>query len=406
MEDDTEAGGAGMNSGGGIHGLDGQIEIVSVFLVNQLDDLDDEFRSIGMDDEDLMILDVISELVHIIHDLFKGRKTAEHFSDGIHSSLVIDGDDRLDGKDCSHGRRKAGQTAGSLEEFEVVDESEKGIVFYEIVFGNIEDLFQALSFLVKLSDLFEYDKGQSGDSLCVEGVDRSFGIFFFENLDGDVHGVEGAGELAGEMDIEDVVAFLEFGLEVGNIFLGRKTGCLGNVAIAKPVIESVGVERLFGFVGEDFFAVDSVGHRNQPISVFLRDFRANVAVRIGKQSQILSSHVLSSFNERHFISSILKQYLFKKRTNVSKGRKWNTKKKECINNLPIRWIVILYTSAEKGGGLLKVYVLHLILQQSVSYEKRIDAERHDGEEIPFDIVGKENRPASVKDQSPTIENGP
>ena len=68
-----------MNSGGGIHGLDGQIEIVSVFLVNQLDDLDDEFRSIGMDDEDLMILDVISELVHIIHDLFKGRKTAEHF---------------------------------------------------------------------------------------------------------------------------------------------------------------------------------------------------------------------------------------------------------------------------------------------------------------------------------------
>ena len=55
---------------------------------------------------------------------------------------------------------------------------------------------------------------------------------------------------------------------------------------------------------------------------------------------------------------------------------------------------------------MKVYVLHLILQQSVSYEKRIDAERHDGEEIPFDIVGEENHPASVKDQSPTIENGP
>ena len=272
-----------MAAGGGIH-----IHIFDTlraeFVFDHLAHLMGDVRGVGMADTDPVLMDIVAQLRHHIHQMGHGLEPAGLRSHGNHFPFLAHVDDGTHADQGSHGGGQPAYTAAAAEELEVVGKEVHGKMIHFFL-GPLQDLVQGFSGLHKVSHLPRDVVADGGNAFGVDFLETGSGIFLLQLCDGLVHDVEGVGHGPGEVYVEDVVAFLEVFFEVADIPLFGNGAGGGQNACTQCVVESVGVECLEIFVGIDRFCVDAVGHRDQRVTVFSRNGGRDVGVGVCKDAK-------------------------------------------------------------------------------------------------------------------------
>ena len=227
------------------------------------------FRSVGMADANPVFLQVTAQFSHLAEQEVDGLGPALGGADGNHLAFLAHVDEGTHPNQGAHGGGKASYTAAAAEELEVIGKEIHGEMVY-LHGGPGQDFVQGLAGLHQVSHLAHDGVADGSDALGVNLFETGGRVLLPQLGYGLVHGVEGIGHGAGEVDIENLVSGREVLLEVLDVlFLGDGAGG-GQNAATEPVIEGMRVEGLEINVRIGGPGLDAVRHGDEAVPVFGR----------------------------------------------------------------------------------------------------------------------------------------
>ena len=237
-----------------------------------------------MSQSSLASSDVVAELFHGLNETVHRVRSAALLADADHLALVVHADDRADAEERSHRRGDAAHASAALEELEIVRKEVLRVVI-DLALRPFDELFGGLARFVQVADRAHEIVADDRNALGVDRVESALRELLEKLRNRFVHCAERNGHRRGEVHIQDVVALLEFGMEIVRVALRGDAAGRGQHALAQRLIERVRIKHVIVLVRPDRLCVDAVRHGDQMIPVFFRNFRRDVGIGIGKQSQ-------------------------------------------------------------------------------------------------------------------------
>ena len=256
-------------------------QVVAVFFLEHLFNPLGDIAAVGMTDQHAVILDVLAELIDIADQAFHRLDSALFLADGDHLALLVHIDDGTDAQEGAHRARDTGHTAAVLEEFKVIGKEITANLVH-LGLSPFEHLFGRFARLIQITDLLDGHQGAQGDAHRVNLIKLAIGVLLQQLLDGDIHVVKCRGHIAGEMDVQNIVALFEVRLKILLVLLGGDRRGVRQYAAAQFVIERVRVKGLKILIGVGRHAVNGIRHADHMVAEFLRFGRGQIGIGIGE----------------------------------------------------------------------------------------------------------------------------
>ena len=225
-------------------------------------------------------------LQHLIHDEGQGLFTAADLVVGGEGSVRSFGNDGLEVQHGSDGGGCRGNASAALEVLQVVHD-EVGLGTELVVLQPVRHILDGFAGAVHLMRLQDQQGHGTGDPEGVHNDELAVRILLQQLLPGAVDCLQGAAELAGEGDEEQVFSFLEDRFEIFKIGRFVQRGSNRRRAVAHHIVIAFVIQHLAEIV-KILLAVQGVGHINDRDVVLLFQVERQIAVAVGHEDIILS----------------------------------------------------------------------------------------------------------------------
>ena len=250
------------------------------------------FNAVGVQHDDGAFFRIGSELQHLVHDEGNGLFVAADLVICREGAVRRFGNDGLKVQHGADGGSGGGDASAALEVLQVVND-EVSLGTKLVLLQPAGDLFNGLAGTVQLMSLQDQQGHGAGNPQGVHHDELPLRILFQQLFPGTVNGLQGAAELAGEGDEEQILSFFKDRLEI--IHVGRfiQRGGDRNSSVAHSGEIALVIEHLTEVIKE-FPSIQGVGHINDGNIVLLFQVKRQVTVAVGHKNVILF-HGGSSF---------------------------------------------------------------------------------------------------------------
>ena len=202
------------------------------------------------------------------------------------------GNDGLEVQHGADGGSGGGDTAAALEVLQVIHD-EVGLGTELVVLQPGGNFLNGLAGAVQLMSFQNQQGHGTGNPQGVHDDELPLRIVSQELFPGTVNGLQGAAELAGEGNEEQILAFLQDGLKIIHIRRFIQRGGDGNSTVAHSGEVTLVIQHLAEIVKE-FPSVQGIGHINDRNVILLFQVKRQVTVAVGHKNIVLF-HVGASF---------------------------------------------------------------------------------------------------------------